>query len=170
MNVNVLAQGNFLSLVKHRNGWEWVERINSAGVVGIAALTPKLEIILVEQFRQPISSNVIELPAGLVELSEKFELAAARELWEETGYQSKGNFKYLATVPSSSGLTSEITAIYLTTGVTKDPIWNPRGTEEQGIKVHVVSLKDIDKFLGKHQRSGTFVDPRVFTALYKLAS
>ena len=44
------------------------------------------EIILQKQYRPPIDTVVIEVPAGLVDAGETAEQAAVRELKEETGY------------------------------------------------------------------------------------
>lgn len=43
------------------------------------------KIVLIRQFRIPINSYVIELPAGLVDGNEGYEEAVRRELKEETG-------------------------------------------------------------------------------------
>ena len=47
-------------------------------------------MLLVSQFRPPVGSCVIELPAGLVDAGEEGEQgarsAALRELYEETGF------------------------------------------------------------------------------------
>ena len=57
--------GRFLAM-KSRNGWEYCERVNVSGVVVVIALTHDNQAILVEQFRPPVQSMVIEWPAGLV--------------------------------------------------------------------------------------------------------
>jgi len=44
------------------------------------------ELLLVRQFRPPVGRVTIELPAGLVDKGETAEVAALRELKEETGY------------------------------------------------------------------------------------
>lgn len=57
--------------------------------VSIVALTKDKKIILVRQFRPGPREILNELPGGYVDDNEKPEEAAARELFEETGYQGK---------------------------------------------------------------------------------
>uniref|UniRef100_K3W4Z8 Nudix hydrolase domain-containing protein n=1 Tax=Globisporangium ultimum (strain ATCC 200006 / CBS 805.95 / DAOM BR144) TaxID=431595 RepID=K3W4Z8_GLOUD len=44
------------------------------------------QVILIRQFRPPVGNWVVELPAGLIDGDEAPEIAAYRELKEETGY------------------------------------------------------------------------------------
>ena len=44
------------------------------------------EVVFVEQHRPAVGKAFLELPAGIVEDTESYEAAAARELAEETGY------------------------------------------------------------------------------------
>ena len=56
--------------------------------VGIVALLGN-EILLVKQYRPAVEKETLEIPAGLVEKGEDPEMAAFRELEEETGYRAK---------------------------------------------------------------------------------
>lgn len=58
------------------------------GVVILAMLDP-ITLLLVKQFRYPIKQTVFELPAGKLEPNEDPDVAARRELEEETGYIAK---------------------------------------------------------------------------------
>lgn len=44
------------------------------------------ELLLQKQFRPPTRKVTIEVPAGLIDAGETAEIAAVRELKEETGY------------------------------------------------------------------------------------
>lgn len=54
-------------------------------LVGSDALTP-VQVVLIRQFRPTVGKWVIELPAGLIDADETPEVAASRELREETGF------------------------------------------------------------------------------------
>ena len=84
--VEVLGRGRFLRLVRRRD-WEMVERAGVREIVVLVAVTPAGELLLVEQYREPVAATVIELPAGLVgdepgREGEVMEEAARRELLE----------------------------------------------------------------------------------------
>lgn len=57
--------------------------------VNIVALTPDQDIVLVRQYRHGRGRIALELPGGMIETGQTPELAAQRELIEETGYSSE---------------------------------------------------------------------------------
>ena len=73
-------EGRFLSL-REINDWEFVTRPNATGVVGIFAFTTDRQVILVEQYRRPVKSRVLEICAGLIgdEEDQQYWLEKARE-------------------------------------------------------------------------------------------
>lgn len=163
----ILAAGKYLRLVKEGH-WEYAERNNATGAVVIVALTSAGKLLLTEQYRVPVKSMVIELPAGLVgdipgEEDEAWATAAQRELLEETGYFAK-KIKHLTGGPISAGFGNETLSIFLAQGIEK--IEKGGGVEGEDIKVHEVLLSRVPAWLRKKQREGLLVDPKVFAGLY----
>ena len=64
------------------------------------------------QYRYPFSRTLLEVPAGKLEPGEAPELAAARELSEETGLTA-GRLQYLGANFTSPGYSEEVLHIYL---------------------------------------------------------
>jgi 8-oxo-dGTP pyrophosphatase MutT (NUDIX family) len=54
--------------------------------VNVIALTPEDRVVLIRQFRAGTNTICLEIPGGMVDAGEAPEIAAARELEEETGY------------------------------------------------------------------------------------
>ena len=148
--------------------WDFVQRPNSEACVGILAITPAREVILVEQFRIPIQKSVIEIPAGLVgdepaHRGESLADTARRELLEETGYHAASMTELLAS-PTSPGMTSEFTHLYLATGLTRTGPGG--GTDSEDIRVHLVPLDDLRPWLAARQREGCAIDFKINAALW----
>lgn len=80
----------------------------------IAALhKEEKKIVCIRQFRIPLNDYVYELPAGLIDGDESIEVAAKRELKEETGLEliSINHEKTKENVYASAGMTDEAAAI-----------------------------------------------------------
>ena len=61
-------------------------RLNAPDGAMILALTENSEMVLIRQFRPALNEYTLEMPSGMVQPSEDPAVAAARELYEETGY------------------------------------------------------------------------------------
>lgn len=168
-NPRLIAQTNHLRLVD-RGGWSYIERKNSNGVVCIAAFTKEDKVLLIEQYRPPVDSNVIELPAGLSgdlaeQADEALEEAARRELLEETGYQAT-TLKRHVDLASSAGLTNEVVTMFIAEGLEK--ISAGGGDESEDITVHEVLIDDVDEWLARAQAGGKLIDARVYAGVHFL--
>lgn len=163
----VLARGKFLELVDE-NGWEYVHRHAASAVVLIVATTDQRELVLVEQNRVPVHSRTVELPAGLVgdlpgQAHEPLELAAARELEEETGFTAS-RWRYLMEGPAAVGSSTEVVTFFRATGLTR--VGPGGGDDTENITVHVVPLAEVPAFLATKVQAGALVDPKIYSALY----
>ncbi len=164
----VLHAGKFIEVVR-RDHWEFVRRKNATAVVGVIAVTPARELLLVEQRRIPVDARVIELPAGLVgdeQANEDLLVAAARELEEETGWTSK-DLRQLARGPSSAGLTSEVTTLIRARGLVQ--MGAGGGVAGEDITVHRVPLAGIVAWLEERSREGMLIDHKVYAGLWWLS-
>ena len=136
--------------------------------MGILAFTPQEEVILVEQFRIPTQSLVIELPAGLIGDEEEFrgeaiEESARRELLEETGYRA-GSLKRLLSSPTSAGMTPELTHFFYATEL--EQINEGSGVEGENITVHRVPRTDLRDWFATREEQGILIDFKIHAALW----
>ncbi|WP_299467870.1 NUDIX hydrolase [uncultured Gimesia sp.] len=165
-----IAETRFLKLIK-RGRWEFVQRVNTTGVVCLFPLTTDQRVILVEQFRPPVNAPVIEFPAGLAgdiagQEEEALETAAARELEEETGYQAQTMISLGSTV-SSAGLTDEAVHFFLALDLKK--VAAGGGDASENIIVHAVPFAEIEPWLQAAKERGCLLDARIYAGLYFLS-
>lgn len=148
--------------------WDFVRRPNAESSVGVLAITREDEVVLIEQFRIPIQRPVIEIPAGLVgdedeHRGETIATTAYRELLEETGYHA-GKIETLIVSPTSAGLTSEFTHLFLATDLDKREAGGGVGEEE--IKIHLVPRAELRTWLRQKEDEGLAVDFKIHAALW----
>lgn len=148
--------------------WDFVVRPHSEHCVGILAITPDDEIVLIEQFRIPLQKHVIEIPAGIVgdepeHLGESLAETARRELLEETGYHA-GRMEKLIATPTSAGLTSETIHLFAATDLTREH--GGGGTGAEDIVVHHVPLARLREWLRAQEEEGKAIDFKIHAALW----
>jgi nicotinamidase/pyrazinamidase len=163
----ILAQGKWLRLLR-RGRWEYAQRTVGGTAALIVAVTNEGELVLIEQVRPPIAARTIELPAGLIgdiagSEDEPPEVAAARELEEETGYAAS-RLELVASGTSSAGLSDERLLMFRAHGISK--VGDGGGVEHEDIRVHLVPLADVPGWLVLKQGEGYVVDLKVWSALY----
>jgi ADP-ribose pyrophosphatase len=165
---DTMWQGRFIT-AKKRGRWEYVSRARGIGAAVILAIDEAADgrhVILVEQYRVPLCSLSIELPAGLVgdgtDTQEPASLAAARELEEETGYHA-GRIEELGTFHSSPGMVSESFTLFRAHDIRR--IGAGGGTEGEGITVHRVPLDGLDAWLADRRAEGYAIDVKLLILL-----
>lgn len=162
----VMWEGRFIT-TKQRGRWEYVGRARGIRAAAIIALDDDADgtrhVILVSQYRVPLSRFCLEIPAGLVGddaggEGEEATTAAARELEEETGYRA-ASLEVLGEFYSSPGMVSECFTLLKATGLTR--VGDGGGTEGENIIVHRVALRDLARFVAEWRRAGHAVDVRI---------
>jgi len=95
---------------------EWIDH---PGAVAVIALTDSGELVMERQHRYALGRDMIEIPAGKIDLGEDPLATARRELKEETGYTA-AEWRHLATVHIAIGYSNEHIEIYLARGLKQE--------------------------------------------------
>ena len=163
-----LYEGDWLRLVRIDH-WESCERTHGQGMaVIVIAVTPKDEVLFVEQFRVPLGSRTIEMPAGLVgddHAQDTLADAARRELIEETGW-SPGRVDVLLVGPTSSGMSNERIAFVRARDLTK--VGEGGGVDNENITVHTVPRSDAPRWLMQKHAEGYELDLKLWAGLWMI--
>jgi ADP-ribose pyrophosphatase len=164
--IETLFEGKWLRL-KKRGRWEYVERTNAGGMaVIIIATTPEGNLLFVEQARIPIDGRTIEMPAGLVgdiDGGESIELAAERELLEETGWQA-ARIERLLVGQTSSGMSNERVAFVRASGLVR--VHAGGGDASEDIRVHEVPIAEAPRWLVQKVAEGYELDAKLWAGLW----
>lgn len=159
----IVWQGRFIT-AKTRGRWEYVGRARGIQAAVIVAIDEG-HVLLVEQFRVPLDAPCIELPAGLVgdeQDGEAIEIAAGRELEEETGYRAE-EIHDAGRFASSPGMVSETFNLVVAKGLTR--VGPGGGVPGENITVHRVALDDIAGFVEAKRAEGCFIDVKLLLLL-----
>ena len=112
--------------------------------VNVVAVTADERVVLIRQYRHGIGGVHFEVPAGATDPGDtSLELAARRELLEETGY-SGGTWSPWMTLSANPALQNNLTYTFLAEGVTAGPA-SPEESED--IRVHLVAVDEIETLI-----------------------
>ncbi|PWV69786.1 ADP-ribose pyrophosphatase [Nocardia neocaledoniensis] len=105
------------------------EVIEHHAAVAVLALDDDGNVVLIRQYRHPLGTRLLELPAGLLDIDGEDPLTAAkRELAEETGLAA-AEWSVLVDVALSPGFTDEALRVYFATGLTETDRPDPEHEE-----------------------------------------
>ncbi|MBA4307381.1 MAG: NUDIX hydrolase [Sphingopyxis sp.] len=155
----IMWQGRFIT-AKKTGKWEYVSRARGIRAAVILAAEDG-HVLLVEQYRVPLGTSCIELPAGLIgdhDAGEDPLTSAARELEEETGYRA-AKLDILGEFFSSPGMVSESFTLVRATGLTK--VGNGGGVDGENIIVHRVPIAQLPAFVADKRAEGCVVDVKL---------
>lgn len=93
--------------------------VRHPGAVSVVPLLDNGEVVLVRQFRAPLGTHMLEIPAGKLDVvGEDLATAAQRELGEEVGLRA-GNLELLVRFHNSVGFSDEESHVFLATDLTE---------------------------------------------------
>lgn len=135
-----------------------LEALGSTGApdpdaVCIVPLLPDGSVLLEREFRYPLNSWCVSLPAGLIDAGESLEEAVARELSEETGYRLRDDIApAVRPLPqpgfSSTGLTEENVQVVF---AQVEPAGKARPDSAELIEPFTVARANLRAFLDANQ-------------------
>jgi len=133
------------------------EIIRHPGAAAVVALHEG-KLIVVEQYRKPLGKTQIEIPAGKLDPNEEPQVAAARELQEETGYIAE-DLQLLQKFYTSPGFADELLYVYFTDKVT---VGQQNLDEDEEVIVKLITVEEADAFIA----SGDISDAKTLLAVY----
>lgn len=132
------------------------EVVHHPGAAGMVALTDGGRVILVRQLREAVRRELLEIPAGILDVDgEDGAAAASRELLEETGHRAT-DVRPLCSILTSPGFADE--RIDLFVGRCGD---RPEGPAEDGIEVVALPLSEAVEAI----RDGRITDAKTVAAI-----
>lgn len=131
--------------------------IDHKGAAAVVPVLPDGRIIMVRQERNAIDGESLEIPAGGKNPGEEFDVAAARELEEETGYRCD-KISHLFDLYTTVAFSNEKIGIYLA----EDLIPSKQNLDEdEYLSVEIYSLEELQNMITQ----GSIHDAKTIAAL-----
>jgi ADP-ribose pyrophosphatase len=134
------------------------EYVLHPGAVVVVPLLNNGNVILERQFRYPLNSVFIELPAGKIDAGEDILVTGQRELLEETGYSASDWIKLGAQHPCI-GYSNEIIHMYLARGLSAGA---HQRDEDEHLQVFEAPFEQCLNMI----QTGEITDGKTIVALY----
>lgn len=117
--------------------------------VTVLPITREGEVVMVHQYRHAIGEVVAEIPGGCVdETDDSLEVAAGRELLEETGY-AYDDIQYLGKISPNPSTNNNWMHMFVATGCHQVQDLNLDHNED--IEVELISLDELKKMLRENR-------------------
>ncbi|MBQ9365622.1 MAG: NUDIX hydrolase [Schwartzia sp.] len=137
---------------------EWVKHPGASAVIPVL---PDGNIILVRQYRYPVESVTLEIPAGKLDVAGEDPLECARrELSEETGYTA-AEYEKLISIATTVGFSNEWIHIFAARGL-KAGEQHP--DDDEFINVEKMSLVDAHSLVMENK----IIDAKTIVAIMML--
>ena len=120
--------------------------IESRDWINIIPLTSDDQVVMVKQYRHGSREVTLEVPGGLVDSGDTPEMAASRELLEETGYRAEALVK-LGTVNPNPAIFNNRCYTFLARNVKR--VSEPALDQTEDIEVVLIPLRDIPEMIRK---------------------
>ena len=130
--------------------------------VNVVPVTPAGDMVLIEQFRHGIETPCLEIPGGMVDGAESPAEAAARELFEETGYRAEALHPLGVSHPNPAILNNVLHS-YVATGARR--VAEPRLDSSEDISVVIYPLERVQELV----RDGRITHALVLAAFHFLS-
>jgi 8-oxo-dGTP pyrophosphatase MutT (NUDIX family) len=162
-HADTLFDHRLFRLERHRLAAEGVERealvLQAPDWVNVIALLPDERVLFVRQWRFGLAAPTLEIPGGMVDDGEEARDAAARELWEETGYRA-GTIEAVGEVHPNPAFISNRCRTFVARDLVQ--VGDPPGDGEEELVVESVPLADVPRLIA----GGLITHSLVISAFY----
>ena len=118
------------------------EVVEHRPAVAIIPFDDNREVILVSQFRYPVGEQLLEVPAGIIEVSETPEQCADRELQEEIGYRAR-EMRSLGSFWTAPGFSDELMYAFVATGLEPSRLESDKDEDITVVRVPVSRIREM---------------------------
>lgn len=136
------------------------EVVKHPGAVAVLAITENQEVILVRQYRHACNTELLEIPAGKLDVhGEDPSECAFRELAEETPYTAQ-SMHLIHTFYTAPGFCDEKMYLYVATGIVKNSLAAP--DEDEFVELVKMNRDQVHNAL----QNNHVTDGKTLVALY----